>query len=282
MHTNSPRTNICKARIARCYSALALPALACAYGCASTPALDERPGDNGERQKVERGPLGPRVVAAHGGGMAGLGAMTFVMRSASSGGEPALDARVRVEPSTFRFLVEGANGATLGFDGEQAWTHGDASASWVWLLFVPWTMARADTQLGDELLRPLVELELVPSTTVKVAGGRGRWDGPASFVAYLDPKIDRLVAVGFERQQSDAEAAASPSTVLVTVDSDARIGDRWLPTELSIYPWSEGFGRVGEPRATWSFSDFEFVPHAPDAFDRPVDAVLVAPGDLPR
>jgi hypothetical protein len=190
-----------------------------------------------------------------------------------------LQGSMTYQPGSGRVRIETDSGATLVFDGEQAWVSPSAAQvpmirfqllTWPYFLAVPFKLRDPGTFLAPHGSRPL---NGVTHETALLTFDPGIGDTPDDwYVVYQDPDTDRLAAVAYiVTYGTTAEKAEEEPHVLVyedywTVDGVA-LATRWV-----MYNWSLADGAVGEPLGDVRLTNIRFVEPDEREFERPVDA----------
>ncbi len=213
------------------HSALRLFAMlfaALVVACATEPPLDV------PREKKVRGPWRERVLVAHG-------APVDVQDVAPPRGVVSVQLRRAVGELvglSGEVTIELASGAIAFADGGSP-----AGALHCSVFRLPWAMTQPGATVHDEFLRPLHDLELVPSACVEFRTGK-----VMEFVVYTSPESNRIVAVGYAAKLDGSGGdPSSDDSWMITFEEPVEVHGQWTPSRVKLYRWSEGVGRYGEP-----------------------------------
>lgn len=195
------------------------------------------------------------------------------------GAQRVLDGRLTLETGLKRSRLDLKNGATMVFDGNEAWI-APASATvgrarfhlrtWAFFLSAPMWIGQPGTSL-----EPLEEgfLQGQRQQRAKLTLNGEATDLPCPwFILYADPATRELTALAYACENGAASEGGDRSPHAVTYDRYETIGGVRLATAWTFWRWDKDLGLIGDPIGSARLSNLRFVPAEGRLFARPADA----------
>ncbi|MFG0329668.1 MAG: hypothetical protein ACF8PN_07170 [Phycisphaerales bacterium] len=195
------------------------------------------------------------------------------------GGQTILEGRMWVEINGDRSRLELSDGATLVFDGDDAWVappHAPAPQArfhlrtWPYFLEAPYKLRDPGTILEDRERRMLDGAE---HHSMRLSFEPGVGDTPDDwYLLYVDPATHLLEAMAYIVTYGTPLDEAESDPHAIEYDEFTPIEGVPVPMRWTFRSWNEERGVFGDPLGGVHLSEFEFVPASQVDFNRPANS----------
>ena len=191
-------------------------------------------------------------------------------------------------PSTSKIRMELDGGQTIVYDGQTAWlSPKDAQVpgppprfhalTWPYFVAAPYKLDDPGTRHASTK-KHIVRNAKDRRRGTKITFDAGVGDTPEDwYIAFADPKNDRLTALAYIVTYGTALEEASKTPSIILYDDFVDVDGVPFATTWTFHFWNPASGIEGEPKGSAKISNIAFVDAPADAFVKPAGAVEAAP-----